>query len=127
MIWRIMKQLAHTAIFPAIETANLGILKLVGILRPARARRISFTGGDRILVLAPHPDDETLGCGGIIPLHLRAGHDVRIAIVTDGRLSRAGGLDAETMVAVRAREAQNAIGVLRCENKAHNEKLALVQ
>jgi LmbE family N-acetylglucosaminyl deacetylase len=122
-----MKRFAHTAIFPAIETANLGILKLVGILRPANVRRISFTGGGKIFVLAPHPDDETLGCGGIIPLHLRAGDDVRIAIVTDGRRSRAGGLDADTMVAVRAREAQNAIKVLQCENRPHNGNLELMQ
>jgi LmbE family N-acetylglucosaminyl deacetylase len=102
-------------------------LKLLGILHRANIRRISFTGNDRILVLAPHPDDETLGCGGTIPLHLQAGDDVRIAIVTDGRRSRAGGLDADTMVAVRARESQNAIGVLQSENKPHNGNLELVQ
>src|SRR5215203_6825970 len=104
MIRRILKPLAHTAIFPAVELANLGILKLLGILHRANARRISFTGDDKVLVLAPHPDDETLGCGGIIPLHLQAGDDVRIAIVTDGRRSHAGGLDADAMAALRARE-----------------------
>lgn len=39
------------------------------------------------LVLAPHPDDETLGCGGII-LHKRAaGAEVTVAVVTDGAAS----------------------------------------
>ena len=37
------------------------------------------------LVLAPHPDDETLGCGAAI-LHKRtAGTPVRIVVATDGR------------------------------------------
>lgn len=39
----------------------------------------------RTLVLAPHPDDETLGCGAAIA-HLRqADRPVRVVIATDGR------------------------------------------
>ena len=29
--------------------------------------------GKRVLVLAPHPDDETIGCGGSLALHAKAG------------------------------------------------------
>ncbi len=36
----------------------------------------------RVLVVAPHPDDETLGCGGTIAKLTRAGHEVYWAIVT---------------------------------------------
>ncbi|RMF82156.1 MAG: PIG-L family deacetylase [Planctomycetota bacterium] len=38
----------------------------------------------RILVVAPHPDDEVLGCGGTIRRYASAGHEVHIAIVTRG-------------------------------------------
>ncbi|MFM7735139.1 MAG: PIG-L deacetylase family protein [Alphaproteobacteria bacterium] len=38
----------------------------------------------RVLVLAPHPDDETIGCGGAIALHAAQGDPVSIAIATDG-------------------------------------------
>ena len=31
----------------------------------------------RILVIAAHPDDEVLGCGGTLALHARAGEEVR--------------------------------------------------
>ena len=37
-----------------------------------------------ILIIAPHPDDETLGCGGITALLKARGQAVRIIIVTDG-------------------------------------------
>jgi LmbE family N-acetylglucosaminyl deacetylase len=40
--------------------------------------------GERLLVLAPHPDDEVIGCGGLIAQHLREGRTVRIVIATDG-------------------------------------------
>jgi len=40
--------------------------------------------GERLLVLAPHPDDEVIGCGGLIALHLRERRAVRIVVVTDG-------------------------------------------
>jgi LmbE family N-acetylglucosaminyl deacetylase len=40
--------------------------------------------GERLLVLAPHPDDEVIGCGGLLALHLRDGRKVLAVIVTDG-------------------------------------------
>jgi LmbE family N-acetylglucosaminyl deacetylase/glycosyltransferase involved in cell wall biosynthesis len=40
--------------------------------------------GERLLVLAPHPDDEVIGCGGLVAQHLREGRAVRIVIATDG-------------------------------------------
>ena len=37
-----------------------------------------------LVVVAPHPDDESLGCGGLIASARAAGIDVRIVIVSDG-------------------------------------------
>ena len=39
----------------------------------------------RIVVFAPHPDDETLGCGGTIARRISEGYEVQIVILTDGR------------------------------------------
>lgn len=38
----------------------------------------------RVLILAPHPDDEALGCGGLIQHALAVGAAVRVLFVTDG-------------------------------------------
>jgi len=47
---------------------------------------MSFNGGimSRILVVAPHPDDEVYGCGGTIAKYSRRGHQVHVLIVTKG-------------------------------------------
>jgi LmbE family N-acetylglucosaminyl deacetylase len=37
----------------------------------------------RVLILAPHPDDETLGCGGTALRHVAAGDEVHWLIATD--------------------------------------------
>lgn len=36
----------------------------------------------RVLVIAPHPDDEVLGCGGTIKKHSQKGHKVFLCVVT---------------------------------------------
>jgi len=43
--------------------------------------------GERILVVAPHPDDETLGCGGLMQEAAARGADVQVALVTNGDAS----------------------------------------
>jgi len=45
---------------------------------------LAFTPHDRLLVLAPHPDDESLACAGLIQRVLAAGGEVFVAIATDG-------------------------------------------
>jgi len=36
----------------------------------------------KVLVIAPHPDDEVLGCGGTIKKYVAENHDVSLCIVT---------------------------------------------
>lgn len=44
----------------------------------------------RCVVLAPHPDDETLGCAGLILAHRTAARPVDIVYLTDGAASHPG-------------------------------------
>jgi len=47
----------------------------------------------KIVVIAAHPDDEVLGCGGSIIKHSMKGDEVHIRILTDGATTRdSGGL-----------------------------------
>ena len=38
----------------------------------------------RVLVVAPHADDEVLGCGGMLAFHAARGDAVRVLVLTDG-------------------------------------------
>jgi LmbE family N-acetylglucosaminyl deacetylase len=43
--------------------------------------------GQRIVIFAPHPDDEVLGCGGLIQQALAHGAEVHVALMTNGDAS----------------------------------------
>jgi LmbE family N-acetylglucosaminyl deacetylase len=47
-------------------------------------------GGKRILLLAPHPDDEAIGAGGSLVLEARAGADTLVLFLTDGARGASG-------------------------------------
>lgn len=61
--------------------------------RCADARRVApetLLSGRPAIVLAPHPDDETLGCGGLLAAAASGGVPVRVVAVTDGAGSHPG-------------------------------------
>ncbi len=66
--------------------------------------------GWRTLVLAPHPDDEVLACGGVIARKVHSNTPVWIAYLTDGRGGVPG--DPEAAAALREREAREASSIL---------------
>lgn len=49
-------------------------------------RAMALQGWRRLMVLAPHPDDETFGCGGLIALAASQGVAVRVLVLSDGAL-----------------------------------------
>lgn len=80
-------------------------------------------GNRRILVVAPHPDDE-IGCAGALFLHERARDQVHLVQVTDGRSSRAAKLPPDEMARQRQRESEAAGRVLGLPN-GHGRWLGL--
>ena len=81
-------------------------------------------GAERLVVLAPHMDDETIGCGGTLARHMRAGAKARVVFLTDGRAggsgsgqSRTGRRNAEAqLVSTRKEEARRALAILGVES-----------
>jgi LmbE family N-acetylglucosaminyl deacetylase/glycosyltransferase involved in cell wall biosynthesis len=71
--------------------------------------RLELPSSGRVLVVAPHPDDEVLACGGTLALLRRRGCQVRVVVVTDGGKGDPLGLSDEDVVARRRRESQNAL------------------
>lgn len=70
------------------------------------------------LVFAPHPDDETLGCGGTIIRKKAASAALKIVFMTDGSRSHAALMDEETL---RMRRQQEAIAAAETLGVAAND------
>ena len=51
--------------------------------------KVCEPGNETVVVLAPHMDDEVLGCGGTMARHVRAGAKVIVVFLTDGRYPHA--------------------------------------
>ena len=70
----------------------------------------SLTGGAPIVVLAPHPDDESLGCGALLA-HAFDTHGAHVICMTDGGGSHPGSTDwpADRLAAMRWQELSHAI------------------
>ena len=80
--------------------------------------------GERLLVFAPHPDDETLGAAGLMRQARLRNDDVRVVIITNGdgfRISAAQEFHelncpsqrlSSATATMRQTEAQTALGVL---------------
>lgn len=65
----------------------------------------------KVLVIAAHPDDEVLGCGGTIARLAEEGHPVEILILGEGATSRdAGDTDGVAQLRADARAAAQVMG-----------------
>src|SRR5690242_4645032 len=74
----------------------------------------ALVGDGPVLVLAPHPDDESLGCGGLIAACCARGQDVYVVILTDGAGSHPHSRDypAARLSRLREEEARAAVAAL---------------
>lgn len=70
--------------------------------------RYRIDAGARVLLFAPHPDDELLGCGGTLIRHRALGNPVKVVFVTDGQRGDPEGRHAD-IVELRRREAVAAL------------------
>ena len=70
----------------------------------------------RLLAFIPHPDDETVGCGGLIHLARQADIEVHVIVVTDGGASHpeTDNWPRGRLAATRRAELRAALGTLGC-------------
>ena len=90
--------------------------KLIAAAIRAMSSPASFDPAGRTTVVAPHPDDEVLACGGLMGLKSAAGATVDVVFLTSGEASHNGCCRADpAAIADRrraiAREAASSLGV----------------
>lgn len=83
--------------------------------------------GRTLVVLAPHPDDEVLGCGGLLRWAVGRGVAVRLVAVTDGEAShrRSACITPAALVERRAAERAAALEVLGVDRAVTVTRLGL--
>lgn len=91
----------------AVRAVSLSLVRALGVDATAEV------ASRRCLVVAPHPDDETLGCGATIARMRSMGTTVHVVVVSGGGLSprRAGKLHAP-LSEIRRNEARQALSIL---------------
>lgn len=67
----------------------------------------------RLVVIAPHPDDEVLACGGLISMHRAQGGNVSVIAVTDGEASHADSAQWPAPSLAATRRAESNTGLQR--------------
>jgi len=83
------------------QLAQLGSIDILTLVPP----------GARAVIVAPHPDDEVLGCGGLLQLLAGAGRALQLISVTDGSASHPGSerWPVERLSVVRPQESAEAL------------------
>ncbi|HEX7616783.1 MAG TPA: PIG-L deacetylase family protein [Thermoanaerobaculia bacterium] len=72
----------------------------------------STFSGKRVLVLAPHPDDEVFGCGGALADLLEHGASVDVVLVTDGAAEARNEEERGRIASQRIAESRRALEAL---------------
>src|SRR5687767_7617139 len=67
-----------------------------------------------VLVISPHPDDESIGCGGTLRKHIVEGDSVQVIFLTSGEKGGHGRSEEET-IEIREKESFAAAEVLNIE------------
>lgn len=118
---RLVRWTYTTLVHPSARNSLRLMLLLTERDRPPEL--ITDFSQPRIMVLAPHIDDEVIGCGGTLVRHLTAGAQVSVVYMTDGRWGDAALYRPditpeeiqqiqEQLCAVRKQEAQAAADIL---------------
>lgn len=69
---------------------------------------LSIKENDKLLIIAPHPDDECIGAGGLLALYPKQCH---VLVLTDGRIGQSNYTSFET-IEIRRRELDKELGSL---------------
>lgn len=87
--------------------------------------KVSFPQQQRVCILAPHPDDEILGCGGLIQALVAQGNPVTLIAVTNGSAShpKSTQYSAQDLDHLRPLESQTALKYLKLHD--HIQRIAL--
>ncbi|HWQ21503.1 MAG TPA: PIG-L family deacetylase, partial [Clostridia bacterium] len=75
---------AAIALTAAMFVSAFVMARIPAAAAPVAQMEVAITGADRVLVVSPHPDDESIACSGLIQRALEVGAQVRVLWMTAG-------------------------------------------
>jgi len=81
--------------------------------------------GDRILIVSPHPDDESLGCAGLIRRAVARGSEVHVAILTNGEAFRESAMWEQRKIDLSADDLREYARTRRSESEEATSSLGV--
>ncbi|GEO11773.1 GNAT family N-acetyltransferase [Segetibacter aerophilus] len=114
----LLRQLLLQALEEGAHTFDFGLGEEVFKDRFATSKKVVKNWGlykevaRKVLVISPHPDDESIGCGGTIRKHIVEGDTVEVIFLTSGEHGGLGKTMADNTVILREEESKKAASIL---------------
>jgi LmbE family N-acetylglucosaminyl deacetylase len=86
-----------------------------GVFQYPKFETFDVSNNPRVLVLAPHPDDDVIGCGGTLAKCAQLGSHVKVVFMTDGRYGNSN-IPMKALINLRKMEAKAALKVVGIED-----------
>lgn len=110
----------HTICFKVFIAQQIKMIKTlirysrIRILRKLLPSKHNSLTIDSLLFIAPHPDDEIIGCAGLIQQTLKAGKKIDVVILTGGGKSHASccNIDEATLIEARRKLSRKAAQIV---------------
>ncbi len=88
------------------KTIALFILAVASVNIEATRTAQQLFALKKVMVFAPHPDDDILGCGGTLAQHTKKGAQVTIVYMTSGDAEKLSGVTGPELARIREEEAK---------------------
>lgn len=75
----------------------------ISLLRALLGNSMELVTPNKVLIVAPHPDDEVLGCSGLIQRLLNEGKQIDVVILSGGGKSHAGCCNMDESILIESR------------------------
>ncbi|OGD61908.1 hypothetical protein A2215_02105 [Candidatus Berkelbacteria bacterium RIFOXYA2_FULL_43_10] len=96
-----------------LETENFDKFPHSAVMERIKSKVVKKIHADRVLVLSPHPDDDVLGCGGLLSMLANSGSHIKSLYIFDGASGNRAGKRDIGLIERREIESMSAAKIIK--------------